>query len=152
MSLHHRTFRLDRLRTFTFRSGNRFVCHRRGGIQTRRKRDDSCQSRRAGGGDDGSGIEIAEKTFKRYGHYKKRILEFLNFKYQLSDIQIDQIKYSFALQYEHYLKSVVKLHQNSLVKFLQYLCRVLDYGVKYDYLVKLILEFLLKRHIVVQLF
>jgi site-specific recombinase XerD len=86
------------------------------------------------------GIEIAEKTFKRYGHYKKRILEFLNFKYQLSDIQIDQIKYSFALEYEHYLKSVVKLHQNSLVKFLQYLCRVLDYGVKYDYLVKNVLS------------
>ncbi len=86
------------------------------------------------------GIEITENTFKRYAHYKKRILEFIDYKYKLPDFQIDQIKYSFAMEYEHYLKSVVKLHQNSLVKFMQYLSRVLEYGVKYDFLTKNVLS------------
>ncbi len=85
------------------------------------------------------GIEIGKITFKRYSLYKGRILDFIKYKYKSSDIQIDQIKYSFALEYEIYLKSVVKLHQNTLVKFMQYLNRVLDFGVKYDYLVKNVL-------------
>ncbi len=86
------------------------------------------------------GVEIGKITFNRYKLYKGRILDFLVYKYQVSDIQIDQIKYSFAMEYEIYLKSVVKLHQNTLVKFMQYLSRVLDYGVKYDYLVKNVLS------------
>ena len=86
------------------------------------------------------GIEIGKITFNRYKLYKGRILDFLVYKYQVSDLQIDQIKYSFAMEYEIYLKSIVKLHQNTLVKFMQYLSRVLDYGVKYDYLVKNVLS------------
>ncbi|MBK7790249.1 MAG: phage integrase SAM-like domain-containing protein [Saprospiraceae bacterium] len=62
------------------------------------------------------------------------------YKYQVSDIQIDQIQIFFAMEYEIYLKSIVKLHQNTLVKFMQYLSRALDYGVKYDYLVKNVLS------------
>jgi len=53
------------------------------------------------------GIEIGKITFNRYKLYKGRILDFLVYKYQVSDIQIDQIKYSFAMEYEIYLKSVV---------------------------------------------
>lgn len=86
------------------------------------------------------GIEIGKITFKRYSLYKGRILDFIDFKFKALDIPVDQIKYSFALEYEIYLKSVVKLHQNTLVKFMQYLNRVLDYGVRYDYLSKNILS------------
>lgn len=86
------------------------------------------------------GIEIGKITFNRYTLYRSRILDFLKYKHQVSDIVVDQIKYSFAMEYEIYLKSVVKLHQNTLVKFMQYLSRVLDYGVKYDYLTKNVLS------------
>ncbi|MBK9744569.1 MAG: hypothetical protein IPO94_17210 [Saprospiraceae bacterium] len=40
------------------------------------------------------GIGIGKITFNRYKLYKGRILDFLVYKYQVSDIQIDQIKYS----------------------------------------------------------
>ncbi|HMU06159.1 MAG TPA: phage integrase SAM-like domain-containing protein, partial [Saprospiraceae bacterium] len=86
------------------------------------------------------GIEIGKITFNRYKLYKGRILDFIKYKYKVSDINLDLIKYSFAMEYEIYLKSIVKLHQNTLVKFMQYLSRVLDYGVKYDYLVKNVLS------------
>ncbi|MBK8516681.1 MAG: site-specific integrase [Saprospiraceae bacterium] len=80
------------------------------------------------------GIEIGEITFKRYDTFAKKAEDFMKLKMGIKDIPLENIKYSFALEYDHYLKSEVKLHQNTLVKYIQYLNRVLDYAVKYEWL------------------
>lgn len=85
------------------------------------------------------GIEIGEITFGRYATFAARINDFITTKLKLKDILLTDIKYSFGIEYEHYLKTELKLHQNTLVKYIQYLNRVLDYCVKYEWLEKNVL-------------
>ncbi|MBK7699871.1 MAG: phage integrase SAM-like domain-containing protein [Saprospiraceae bacterium] len=85
------------------------------------------------------GIEIGKITFGRYATFAARINDFISTKLKLKDILLTDIKYSFGIEYEHYLKTELKLHQNTLVKYIQYLNRVLDYCVKYEWLEKNVL-------------
>ena len=85
------------------------------------------------------GIKIGAITYGRYATFAARINDFINSKLKLKDILLTDIKYSFGIEYEHYLKTELKLHQNTLVKYIQYLNRVLDYCVKYEWLDKNVL-------------
>ena len=85
------------------------------------------------------GIEIGKITFGRYATFAARIGNFISSKMKQKDIMLHEIKYSFGIEYEHYLKTELKLHQNTLVKYIQYLNRVLDYCVKYEWLDKNVL-------------
>jgi site-specific recombinase XerD len=85
------------------------------------------------------GIEIGAITFGRYATFAARISDFISTKLKQKDILLTDIKYSFGIEYEHYLKTELKLHQNTLVKYIQYLNRVLDYCVKYEWLDKNVL-------------
>lgn len=85
------------------------------------------------------GIEIGAITFGRYATFAARISDFITIKMKQKDILLTDIKYSFGIEYEHYLKTELKLHQNTLVKYIQYLNRVLDYCVKYEWLDKNVL-------------
>ncbi|MBC7884446.1 MAG: site-specific integrase, partial [Saprospiraceae bacterium] len=86
------------------------------------------------------GIEIGEITFKRYYNYALRLDQFLAHKYKLKDIPVENIKYSFGLEFEYFLKTEIKLHPNTLIKLIQYLNRVLDYAVQYEWMDKNILS------------
>lgn len=85
------------------------------------------------------GIEIGKITFGRYATFAARISNFISSKLKQKDIMLHEIKYSFGIEYEHYLKTELKLHQNTLIKYIQYLNRVLDYCVKYEWLDKNVL-------------
>ncbi len=80
------------------------------------------------------GIEISPITFGRYSTFADRIKHFLSIKLKQKDILLNDVKYSFGIEYEHFLKTEIKLHQNTVVKYIQYLNRVLDYCVKYEWL------------------
>ncbi|MBK9736318.1 MAG: phage integrase SAM-like domain-containing protein [Saprospiraceae bacterium] len=85
------------------------------------------------------GIEIGKITYGRYSTFAARIGDFMKLKLKQKDILLNDIKYSFGIEYEHYLKTELKLHQNTLVKYIQYLNRVLDYCVKYEWVDKNVL-------------
>lgn len=86
------------------------------------------------------GKELNKDTFRRYLAAKTKLTEYLNTIVKITDIELSKIKYSFGIEFEHYLKTKVNLHQNTVVKYIQYLNRVLDYAVKYEYLDKNILS------------
>lgn len=85
------------------------------------------------------GIELSAITFGRYSTFAARIKDFISTKLKLKDILLSDIKYSFGIEYEHFLKTEIKLHQNTVVKYIQYLNRVLDYCVKYEWIEKNVL-------------
>ena len=72
--------------------------------------------------------------------YKKRLKQFIQEKFNQDDIILSKIKFSFALEYEYFLKVNANLHQNTLIKFIQYLNRVMNYGVTYKYIDKNVLS------------
>jgi integrase len=86
------------------------------------------------------GKELGQITYKRYFTFRSKLADFIQTNLKIKDIELSKIKYSFGLEYEHFLKAKENLHQNTAVKYIQYLNRVLDYAVKYEYLGKNILS------------
>lgn len=79
------------------------------------------------------GIDLTKYTWERYKAYAKKLNEFVRFKFSVDDLYIHQLKYNFILEYDFYLKTEVQLHQNTIVKYIQYLNRVMDFAVNHEW-------------------
>jgi len=65
------------------------------------------------------GREYAKGTLERYETSLKHTQDFLQWKYQLTDIDIMKIDHAFIREYEFYLRSVRKCANNSAVKYIK---------------------------------
>ena len=79
------------------------------------------------------GIEIGKITWGRYLTFAEKLKDFIKMKYGVSDMYLFQLKYNFILEYDFYLKTEVQLHQNTIVKYIQYLNRVMDFAVNHEW-------------------
>jgi site-specific recombinase XerD len=65
------------------------------------------------------GQEFAPGTLERYKTSLKHTIEFLQWKYSVSDINIKDIDHSFITEYEFFLRSVRKCANNTAVKYIK---------------------------------
>jgi len=65
------------------------------------------------------GREFSKGTAERYRTSLKHTVEFLQWKYKISDIDIRKVNYAFITEYDFYLRSVRKCANNSAVKYLK---------------------------------
>jgi len=65
------------------------------------------------------GKEFAEATYQRYITSLKHTIDFIKWKYKVSDIDIRKIDHEFITSYEFYLKSVCNCCQNTAVKYIK---------------------------------
>ncbi|RTY67081.1 site-specific integrase [Flavobacterium sp. LB2P53] len=65
------------------------------------------------------GKEYAPGTLERYNTSLKHTVEFLEWKYKVSDIDINKIDHAFITDYEFYLRSVRNCANNTAVKYLK---------------------------------
>ncbi|MDI6047009.1 site-specific integrase [Flavobacterium yafengii] len=65
------------------------------------------------------GLEYAPGTLERYKTSLKHTKDFLQWKYKISDIEINKIDHSFITEYEFYLRSVRKCANNTAVKYIK---------------------------------
>ncbi|MBB5637023.1 integrase [Pedobacter cryoconitis] len=65
------------------------------------------------------GSEFKKGTAERYRTSLKHTIGFLAWKYDLVDIEIKKIDYTFISEYDYYLRSVRKCANNSAVKYLK---------------------------------
>jgi site-specific recombinase XerD len=79
------------------------------------------------------GIDLTKHTWERYKAYAQKLTEFIRYKFNGDDLYIHQLKYNFILEYDFYLKTEVQLHQNTIVKYIQYLNRVMDFAVNHEW-------------------
>ncbi len=79
------------------------------------------------------GIEMNKDTWARYSAYRNRIGDFIRQQFKIDDVYFFYLKYSFIVEYEFYLKTEIKLHQNTMVKYLQYLSRVAEFAVNNEW-------------------
>jgi site-specific recombinase XerD len=63
--------------------------------------------------------EYAPNTIKRYETSLNHTIEFLRWKYNVSDIDIRKIDHAFIAEYEFYLRSECKCNNNSAVKYIR---------------------------------
>lgn len=64
------------------------------------------------------GIEYAPGTLERYTTSYNHTRSFLEWKYQVSDMDITRLNYEFISEYEFWLKSVRKCDHNTTMKYL----------------------------------
>jgi site-specific recombinase XerD len=65
------------------------------------------------------GQEFAPGTLERYKTSLKHTIEFIQWKYSVSDIDIKDIDHSFITEYEFFLRSVRKCANNTAVKYIK---------------------------------
>ena len=72
------------------------------------------------------GLEYAPGTLERYQTSLKHTKEFLFWKYNLTDINIDKIDHAFIMEYEFYLRSVRKCNNNTAVKYVKNFHKIIN--------------------------
>lgn len=70
------------------------------------------------------GKTIGECTYNRYERTRMRLVNFMEYKYNISDIAIKDINYSFITDSETYLRTVSSNGTNATAKFMQQFKRI----------------------------
>ena len=71
------------------------------------------------------GKEYAPGTLERYTTSLKHTVEFLEWKYKVSDIDIKQIDHAFIMEYEFFLRSVRNCANNTAVKYIKNFSKII---------------------------
>ena len=82
------------------------------------------------------GQEYAPGTLERYETSLKHTKNFLLWKYNISDISIEKIDYSFITEYEFYLRSVRKCANNTAVKYIKNFHKIINICLANGWLTK----------------
>ncbi|NDV70371.1 site-specific integrase [Dysgonomonas sp. 25] len=71
------------------------------------------------------GINKTKATLQKYKVTYTRLSEFMKFKYNISDINVKEIKYQFISDFEVYLRTQANCSPNTTAKFIQFFKRVI---------------------------
>jgi len=82
------------------------------------------------------GKEYAPGTLERYTTSLKHTIEFLEWKYNISDIEISKINHAFISDYEFYLRSVRNCANNTAVKYIKNFSKIIKICLANDWLEK----------------
>ena len=82
------------------------------------------------------GKEYAPGTLERYTTSLKHTIEFLEWKYNISDIEISKINHAFVTDYEFYLRSVRNCSNNTAVKYIKNFSKIIKLCLANDWLDK----------------
>jgi hypothetical protein len=76
------------------------------------------------------GADFAAATLVRYETSYKHTLQFLESKYNVSDIDITKLNYDFISNYEFWLKTVRKCDHNTTMKYLSNFKKIVNRCVR----------------------
>jgi site-specific recombinase XerD len=82
------------------------------------------------------GKEYAPGTLERYTTSLKHTIEFMQWKYKISDIDIKQIDHAFIADYEFYLRSVRNCANNTAVKYIKNFNKIIKLCLANDWIQK----------------
>ncbi|MBF4470946.1 site-specific integrase [Flavobacterium sp. HJJ] len=82
------------------------------------------------------GNGYAYGTLERFKISLKHLQEFILWKYNVSDISINKIDYAFITEFEFYLRSVKKCNNNTAVKYVRNLRKIIKICLDNDWLDK----------------
>jgi site-specific recombinase XerD len=82
------------------------------------------------------GNEYSPSTAIRYRTTLKHVINFLNWKYKISDINIQVLDHEFVASFEFYLRTVRKCNNNSAVKYIKNLKKVVHICLANNWIVR----------------
>lgn len=80
------------------------------------------------------GIDFNETSWGRYVENKRKVAEFIKYKYKRSDIKLNQLELKFIKDLEYYFKTNKKLSQATINRSLQRLKKIIQFGIAENYL------------------
>lgn len=80
------------------------------------------------------GKGYAQGTYNRYKISLQHVIEFMRYKYNTSDRLLNELTYSFATDYEFYLKTKRECANNTAVKYIKNLKAVLNFAVENEWI------------------
>lgn len=80
------------------------------------------------------GQEFSPLTFERYTTSKKHTHEFIKWKYNVDDMNINDLNFEFITDYEFWLKSVRKCDHNTTIKYLSNFKKIVNICLKNGWL------------------
>jgi site-specific recombinase XerD len=82
------------------------------------------------------GKEYAPGTLERYKTSLSHTIEFLQWKYKISDIELNKIDHAFVTDYEFWLRSVRNCANNTAVKYIKNFSKIIKLCLANDWLDK----------------
>lgn len=82
------------------------------------------------------GSDFSKSTFGKYRTALDHTANFIKWKYQAKDLEINKLTYSFITDFEFYLKSIKKCNHNTTVKYLTNFRKVVNICIKNGWLIK----------------
>jgi site-specific recombinase XerD len=73
-------------------------------------------------------------TLDKYGYTFTKVKAFLKYNYKVSDLFLEDIQRSFAYNLEHYLSTIEKLENNTVMKYIRQIKTVLKMAVEMGWL------------------
>ena len=80
------------------------------------------------------GIEVSKATYTKYETLKLKVQGYLHKAYKASDIALDRLNKGFIMGFELYLKADEHIGHNTAIKYIQFLKRVINYGIGMEWL------------------
>jgi site-specific recombinase XerD len=82
------------------------------------------------------GKEYAQGTLDRYTTSLRHTKEFLQWKYKISDIELNKIDYAFITDYEFFLRSVRNCANNTTIKYIKNFTKIIKICLDNDWIDK----------------
>lgn len=77
--------------------------------------------------------DLSDGRFKRFKVLYGKCADFIKYKFKKSDVPLDEVKLSFIVEFEHYLRVVKLIGYNTTMKYMKDLKQVMKYGVMIEY-------------------
>jgi integrase len=78
--------------------------------------------------------DLSDGRFRRFKVLYKKCAEFIKYQFKKSDLPLDEVKMSFIVEFEHYLRTVKMIGYNTTMKYMKDLKQVMKYGVMVEYI------------------
>jgi len=82
------------------------------------------------------GKDYAPLTLTRYETAKRKVETFLQYQYKVQDIPLDKLTYVFITDYDHFLRTVHNNENNTTVKYISMLRKIIRLAMKQGWLDK----------------
>lgn len=82
------------------------------------------------------GKQFAKGTYTKYQTSLMHTRDFIKWKYKISDVVLSDVNYSFITEMDHYLRTVKEIENNTVIKYLTHLRKVVRLAVSNDWLDK----------------
>ncbi|MEP2669062.1 MAG: tyrosine-type recombinase/integrase [Cyclobacteriaceae bacterium] len=78
--------------------------------------------------------DLSEGRHKRFQILYGKCSDFVKSKFRRTDVNLDELKLNFIVEFEHYLRAVEKIGHNTAMKYAKDLKQIMKYGVMLEYI------------------